>query len=244
MRDLKKDSLVGKVFIGTVVANAGAPNGQNFVRVRIPEIDGDTTERPDNLLPWSGVGRPLFRGGDTKSGMGSIPKVGTQVAGICDKGNRDSFIALWEIENPGTRISDWNINTWGMQDEEGSAVKCEVGGNMVITHRGTTITIDQSGNTDVQIAGNLTMRVAGTADINVSGQMTATAPNTILNTELLLNGNMTIAGNITQTGGSSGGGTATFSGSVHATGDVTSGSISLQHHKHTCPDGTTSEPIA
>jgi len=170
--------LLGRIMTGRVVANSGGPGGNKFIRVRIPGIDRD--EIPDDRIPWSGVGRPLFRGGGDGVGMGSIPRIGSKVAGFFDGGSRDSFVALWEIDDP-TTTTEYDQNTWGIRDEAGTYITVRVGQTLTIHHQGTTITIDSSGNVTENVAGNKATTIAGNYTIKVGGDMRANASNIYLN---------------------------------------------------------------
>lgn len=134
-KNFRTQDIIGKVFIGTVVSNSRSGFGAKQLQVRIPELDEGVA---DSDLPWSGIGRPLFRGGG-KGSMGATPQVGSKVAGVCDKGDRNAFIALWEIDDPSTTNGGWSVQTWGMEDENGSCFKVDVGGDLLIQHQGATI---------------------------------------------------------------------------------------------------------
>ena len=125
----------GQIRTGTIVDNT--TNEHRFVRVRLPGIDDGL---PDDELPWSGIGRPLFRGAGDKAGIWSRPRVGSKIAGIFDGGNRDSFVVLFELENPAGSM-EWEEDEWGVQDEEGTHIKVKVGDTFEILHGDATILI-------------------------------------------------------------------------------------------------------
>ena len=141
---LPEDIHSGRIYVGTVVDNTSSDN--KFIRVRIPGIDQSIA---DEDLPWSGIGRPLFRGGGDNTGIWSIPRVGTKVAGFFDAGDRDSYVIFMEIESPSTTVG-WENDEWGFQDEEGTHIKIKVGETLHIEHKSTTINIDSSGNIQIR----------------------------------------------------------------------------------------------
>lgn len=97
--------------------------------------------------------------------------------------------------------------------------------------------LKENGDIEIEAKNNAIINVSGDADITVGGALTATVTgNTTITTPLLtVNGNFQLNGTFT---GDSGGGTNTFTGdidiigSVDATTDVTTGSISLNSHTH------------
>lgn len=130
---------LGRIYPGTVVDNT--TNEHRFVRVRLAGIDDGL---PDDQLPWSGVARPLFRGGGSAVGIWSRPRVGSRVLGMFDGGNRDSYVVMFELENPASTL-DWGEDEWGVQDEEGTYVRVKVGETLEVQHRGATVTVDGDG---------------------------------------------------------------------------------------------------
>lgn len=138
-------NLLGRTFVGTVVNNEH-PKGLRFVRIRFPSIDDGAK---DEDLPWSGIGRPLFRGGGNSVGIWSMPRVGSKVGGIFDNGARGSFVAFFELDDPSTTMEDWENDEWGVSDEEGTYVRVKVGETLEIHHMDAKVTIDADGNMKV-----------------------------------------------------------------------------------------------
>lgn len=94
--------------------------------------------------------------------------------------------------------------------------------NLHILHyrNGTYIEHDRS-------SGNILIKTAGTVTID--------APNVVITGHALVQGSLTYLGGMTGSGGS--GAAAHIDGAIHATGNITSGGISLPHHTHTGDSG-------
>lgn len=75
---------------------------------------------------------------------------------------------------------------------------------------------------------NLVASVGGTTTLNSSGAVDITAPQTNIHGPLTVDGLITGKGGMQISGGSG----AYVDGSLTTTGDVTAGSVSLEHHKH------------
>lgn len=104
-------------------------------------------------------------------------------------------------------------------------------------HTGTPTTyirLTQDGKIEINAPTSLTVNTA-TATFNVSGTTAINSP------ETTISGHVTIQGGLDVSGGSG----ATIDGSLSASGDISSGSISLQSHVHggvTSGGSTTSTP--
>lgn len=133
---------VGRMYVGTVVANTGGPY-KKFIRVRIDGIDDPSI--PDDKLPWSGYGSPVFRGGKAGVGFNSIPQIGTKVAGAFDAGSRDSYIAYFELNDP-NNDNEGDVGAWILLDEQESGIKVQVGTTLTVQHKGATITMNEDGS--------------------------------------------------------------------------------------------------
>jgi hypothetical protein len=141
-------NLLGRMMVGTVVANVHPKDPKlRFVRVRFKGLDDGAK---DDELPWSGIGRPLFRGGGPSVGFWTMPRVGTKVAGFFDNGARGSFVVTMEIDDPTTTFESegdeaWDLTHWGVQDEEGTHIKVKVGETFEIRHKEALITVAADG---------------------------------------------------------------------------------------------------
>ena len=174
----------GRIMSGTIVDNT--TNESRFVRVRLPGIDDGL---PDDKLPWSGIARPLFRGAGQSTGIWSRPRVGSKVLGMFDAGDRDSFIVMFELENPASSVG-WEENEWGVQDEEGTYIKVTVGETLEVFHAGTTVSIASDGAVHIDSPANVT--VTGES-LTFEGPATFT-DDVQMNTTLIVNDEATIGG--------------------------------------------------
>lgn len=154
----------GMMYTGEVVVNEH-PQGRRFVKIRFPTVD--SPDIPDDKLPWSGIGRPLFRGGGGKVGFGSVPRVGTRVSGFFNDGERNSFVAIVEVDDPKTDTG-LGLDEWGMQDEEGTYFIVKVGKQTEIQHQGATITIGETGGISMKSPENINIEAEG--DVIVNGK--------------------------------------------------------------------------
>lgn len=78
-------------------------------------------------------------------------------------------------------------------------------------------------------------RSSGNILIQTSGTVTIDAPNVIITGNATVQGTLTYQGGMVGSGGS--GASAQINGAIHATGDITSGGISLPNHTHTGDSG-------
>lgn len=95
----------------------------------------------------------------------------------------------------------------------------------------------RKGSLDIHIEGPTTVN-CDTATIAAKTSITGDSPTITLTGDTTVQKTLTVMGAFTAMSGmtcngGSGGATATFNGSIHATGDVTAGDISLQNHVHT-----------
>jgi phage baseplate assembly protein V len=95
-----------------------------------------------------------------------------------------------------------------------------------------------SGNADLTAGGNLSAKISGSTNIESTGSAILKAPTvTIDSPATKLTGALTVAGLLTYQGGMSGSGgaggaAAAIDGGITATGDIKSGSVTLQTHVH------------
>lgn len=117
--------------------------------------------------------------------------------------------------NAGTSIS-------ATAEEDISATS--TGGNISVVAEGGDIAVDASGSISIKAGSNATIKAS----------------------TIELNGTTFINGTMTQNGGT--GGSASFKGSLNTDGDITTkadviANVSLNSHRHKCPDGVTEGPI-
>jgi phage gp45-like len=164
---------LGRMMSGIIVDNT--TNDSKFVRVRIAGVDDGI---PDDKLPWSGVARPLFRGAGQSAGIWSRPRVNSRVLGMFDGGDRDSFVVMFELENPAGTVG-WEKDEWGLQDEVGTHIKVKVNETLEIKHKGATILIDSGGKVTVN---GTTLEFVGPAtfkdDVKMEKSLTVTTETT------------------------------------------------------------------
>jgi len=83
-----------------------------------------------------------------------------------------------------------------------------------------------------------------TWEVNASAQSTFNTPVLTASGQAVVQGQMTGMGGLALSN-AGGGAAATLTGTLHATGDVVAGSVSLQHHVHPVPAlGISEEPVA
>ena len=102
---------------------------------------------------------------------------------------------------------------------------------------------------DLTAAGRLTAQIGGTAELTAQGairlatpvSVTVEAPQSTFIGAVTVRGLFTYLAGLAGSGGA--GAAALIDGDIEATGDVKSGGISTQHHKHPGDSGgTTGEP--
>lgn len=256
IKELGGEKLVGKYFVGTVKVNSD-PSQLSRVRVMIPELfDGYA----DTDLPWFTVARPVFRGASNNVGWHCVPRVGSKVLCVFDKGNINSGIVTHELVDAAskpTELLDSYPNTWGWIDENGTRLEVNAATKVLtLHHQGTTVIIDAAGNVDVHVVGNLTGQVDGTMSWHSNGAATISSDAVLNGTAPTINltGNTNIIGNINTTGASGTPGTVSMSGNVTVTngkiettgGNIIDQGIVLKTHKHdgvTAGGAQTSTPV-
>lgn len=171
------DSLIGKYFIGEVKVNLD-PNKLHRVKVHIPELfEGYAA----NDLPWFGCVRPLFQGNSNNTGWISIPRIGSRVVCVFDKGNINSGLVIGELMDSTNKIesvSDPDYpECWGFRDENNTYLKVNTNTKLLELHHssGTKVEIDVTGNTTITVTDNCNVNIASNATINVGGNTTITS---------------------------------------------------------------------
>lgn len=171
------DSLIGKYFIGEVKVNLD-PNKLHRIKVFIPELFEGYA---DDDLPWFGCIRPIFQGNSNNTGWIAIPRVGSRVVCVFDKGNVNSGLVIGELMDSNNKIeviSDPNYpECWGFRDENNTYLKVNTQTKLMELHHssGTKIVIDVTGNTNVTVVDNCVVDITSNATINVGGNTTLTS---------------------------------------------------------------------
>lgn len=177
------DSLIGKYFVGEVKVNLD-PNKLHRVKVHIPELfEGYAA----NDLPWFGCVRPLFQGNSDNTGWISIPRIGSRVICVFDKGNINSGLVIGELMDSANKIesiSDPDYpECWGFRDENNTYLKVNTNTKLLELHHSsrTKLEIDESGNTTITVTGNITINVSGNTTLVSEGPISVTGPRIDLN---------------------------------------------------------------
>jgi filamentous hemagglutinin family protein len=180
-KELSADSAIGKFFVATVVGQptVGDPHR---VRVRVPDL---MSEYPDVDCPWAAISRPVWRGDGGGVGVNAVPRNGTKVLVVFDKGDVNSPIILGELGS-----SNVNPNRYGWSDENGNSLWFDVVAHtLTVTNSGATITVSGSGQVTIHspagitINSDATIALAGTGSVTVTSgsSVTVTAPSINLN---------------------------------------------------------------
>ena len=133
-------------------------------------------------------------------------------------------------------------------DRKASVLTADIKGDVVVkttksitATAGTTISaIAEEDISATSTGGNISVDASGAVSIKAGSNVNIEAPTIELNGTTFINGTMT------QNGGT--GGSASFKGSLNTDGDITTkadviANVSLNSHKHKCPDGVTEVPI-
>lgn len=111
-------------------------------------------------------------------------------------------------------------------------------GEFWLVHRsGSSLVFHNDGSVVLNTQAGLTATVGQNANITVSGNVNSSASQWVHQGPVQIKGALTVTQAITGQGGMSisggaGGAAATINGTLAATGDVTAGAVSLQHHVH------------
>ena len=168
----------------------------------------------------------LFTGGETRDDLEHLEPYGFTSEPFTD-GKTDAITLFFgEERSHGVviAVADRRYRLKGMA--EGEVALYDDKGRKVYLKRGG-IEIDGASSP---------INVKTSAAVNVTaGSTVITAPQNTVKGPLTVTGLITGQGGLTVSGGSG----ANVTGSLTTTGDVKAGNISLQGHKHTCPDGDT-----
>ncbi|WP_038304907.1 phage baseplate assembly protein V [Kingella kingae] len=180
--------------------------------------------------------RQAFRG-KLKLTQSSEPIQRTQVAGLDGETLQDvEQLQQFGFTSHAPADSDVIVVPLGGDTSHGIVIACEHGDLRVKQLQSGEVAIyDQAGSSIVLKQGKIIEIVCDTLNINASQKVQINSP--LVETSQVL----TAQGQINGNGGMAiaGGSGATVSGSLHTTGDVTAGGVSLQGHIHSGDSGGT-----
>jgi len=215
-------------FIGRVVSN-NDPMQLERVKVRIPEVF-DGIEDAD--LPWCipDVGR--CQGNSSSVAWFGVPVVGAALYVEFQQGDPHYPIYTGGVvsqENKPALATTNYPSRWGFKDAKGNSFYSDTSTGDVDFHHfsGTIIHIKPSGELDITSVAKVEVNVTGTVGLTSSGDVTLTAPN------FNINSNVMIAGTISTTGGGGDPGTFTIKGTLSTTeGNIIDQGVVLKTHVH------------
>jgi len=181
-KDLPNDSVAGKFFSGTVKAH----DTEKKLRLRV-HVEDLMQGWADEDCPWAGMGRPLMRGSMGAAGFYSVPRIGSRVLVMFDKGSIDSPIVLMELPDgqstPAT-LGENYPNRYGWEDENGNYLYFDVQTKFFkMKNQGATVTIKENSDVvvdtpaSVDVTAGQHVHVSAGAEVNVTAasSMTLTA---------------------------------------------------------------------
>lgn len=199
---------------------------------------------PTSTLPWATINKSLdFGGFQSGIGISSVPTKGTWVWLFFDNNDVSSPVVIGAIpgitktKQLGSGFSDPDgvypkdgylgksdfntintssyLNNHVIQTPGGQLIEMNDGGHIKITHTsGTYIEMSVDGKLSISTANDTNINVTGNTTLNSSGDLTITAPNTTINSNVVINGSTGMNGNAT------------------VSGTTTSGGINLNTHIH------------
>lgn len=135
---------------------------------------------------------------------------------------------------------------WAISKNTASAVHV----HLKVANAGTSVAsldIDPAGNVTMQNNGNLQATIGGTTTVVSGGAVHLTCPSLLVTCptstftgDVLVEGQLTYQAGLIGSGGT--GATASITGTIHATGDISAGGISLEGHRHGDAQGGTVGP--
>jgi phage baseplate assembly protein gpV len=175
LHDQEPDSLVGRVFLGTVVDN-NDPLLLERVRVTIPRLlEGDAAN-----LPWCA---PHGQRGIPASPSGAygswylVPRVGSQVYIHFQDGNPLYPLYTGIPVQSGERPAEGNVNylsRYGFKDPQGNVFFVDISGAspaVSFTHvSGFILTVTPGGAVNISVPGDANI----TGNVNINGNVTVT----------------------------------------------------------------------
>ena len=207
--------------------------------------DSNKTLVPTNTLPWATINKSLdFGGFQSGIGISSVPTKGTWVWLFFDNNDVSSPVVIGAIpgitktKQSGAGFSDPDgiypksdylgksdfntintssyLNNHVIQTPSGQLIEMNDGGHIKITHTsGTYIEMTVDGKLNIKTTNDTLIDVTGTTTLNSSGDLTITAPNTTINSDITINGD------------------------VNTSGSTISGGINLNTHVHQGDSGGT-----
>ncbi len=177
------------IFIGQVINN-NDPNQLQMIQVRVPILHDGVT---DTDLPWaipkklSGVGH--YNGASEQS----IPLVNSFVGIEFQHGDPHFPMYTMAVLTPANVSPILTVNYpfrygWALSASTYFYVDQSTK-DLQITHNGTTVAIDASGNATITVAGNL--------DLSVTGNITSSSADWTHSGNVTYNNNVTVLGTLT-----------------------------------------------
>lgn len=189
------ESIVGKHFVGEVVDD-NDPAKLCRVKVMIEEL---FIEYEVEALPWLTCAQPVFRGQTGRKdaegkdtpicGPIYVPRKGSRVVCIFDKGDINAGIVLWELinfsdKNDPDLLIDYPLS-YGWTDENNTKVVINTKVDnpshpyIHIHHRGCTVDIDGAGNLRVYSPTTTTIISDGDMTLTSHSKMTIESRDTM-----------------------------------------------------------------
>lgn len=174
---------IGETYYFAKVVNNEDPEKAGRIRVRVSELHGDSSQIPDDKLPWAMILRPIdFGSGDDISSF-IVPTVGSTVVVIFSKGDIYSPICIGSPLHQKSKLSFQETNypnRYGFKDPNGNNWYIDMKDNTLnILYQGDVTTLikakgDKQGNVSISIDGDVNLSVGGDCISNISGQLNAT----------------------------------------------------------------------
>lgn len=225
------EALVGKYFIGIVKFN-NDDKQLGRIKVSIPELFEGYN---DESLPWFAIVRPVFRGASNNVGYFHVPRIGTKVVCVFDKGNINSGLVIGEIVDNNSKMTGIESypNGYGFIDEGGTYFKVVPNISAELHHKGTTVNINSSGAVTINAASNISVTINGNCNMSVSGNVSSNANSWTHTGPVVLNDSLEVKGGMNVTGGS--GNSMTIQGNVNVVGSIANNGKNIGN-THTHPD--------
>lgn len=181
-KDLANDGIAGKFFSGVVKAH----DTDQKLRLRV-YVEDLMQGWADEDCPWAGMGRPLMRGSMGAAGFYSVPRIGSRVLVMFDKGSIDSPIVLMELPDGQSKpvtLGENYPNRFGWEDENGNYLYFDVQTKFFkMKNQDATVTIQQNSDVLVETAAKIKatagsdveVTAGGKADVNAAGVVTVTS---------------------------------------------------------------------
>jgi hypothetical protein len=174
-RELGSDTLAGRLFIGTVVANNDTAKRQR-IKVTVPKVldydDGYTVES----LPWClPMNLPNFGTGDSTFGSVDVPAIGSTVWISFQMGKVDFPIYLGAavMDDPPAILSTNYPNRMGRVFANGDYyyIDGQSGQFYLFHHSGTFVSIGNDGAISVSSPKNVSLQAGGDIVLNAGGDV-------------------------------------------------------------------------